>query len=258
MADHVNIIKENLQAVGIIPARYASTRFPGKPLAMLAGKTMIQRVYEQCLKSELGRVVVATDDERIFQTVSDFGGEVVMTSSHHLSGTDRCGEAAKILQLAEDQIIVNIQGDEPLIEPEAICRVLSLFENSPADIATLVAPIQNLQDTENPNIVKVVVSQQSKALYFSRSKIPYYRNEDVNPLYYRHIGIYAFRNRVLQTLIKLSESFLERVEKLEQLRWLDNGFSIEIAECQYNSIGVDLPEDLVRISTFFQSQPSLS
>lgn len=232
--------------IGIIPARYASTRFPGKPLALIYGKPMIQHVYERASKASLDKVVVATDDIRIHDAVISFGGEVVLTKPTHPSGTDRCGEVAAKLQLSDEDIIVNIQGDEPFVRKEEINTLISLFENPEVEIATLIKPITQTEEIENPNKVKVVVSKQKRALYFSRFPIPY-RRGDVETSYFKHIGIYAYRQKTLQKIVQLPTSTLENCEKLEQLRWLENDISIYTAECYHESIAIDTPEDLQQI-----------
>lgn len=232
---------------GIIPARYASSRFPGKPLAVIADKPMIRHVYEQCLSSRLDRIVVATDDERIFRAVEEFGGEVVMTSGDHPSGTDRCGEAAQILQLDTSDGIVNIQGDEPFIRPEQINALIDAFDNPEVAISTLMTRLPNLPEAADPHTVKVIRRLNGKALYFSRYAIPFTRDdENDTTVYYKHIGIYAYRNAVLQKIIGLPESYLERKEKLEQLRWLENGMDIYMVLCEYDGISIDTPGDLIK------------
>ncbi|MCQ2285932.1 MAG: 3-deoxy-manno-octulosonate cytidylyltransferase [Bacteroidales bacterium] len=233
--------------VGLIPARYASTRFPGKPLALIDGKPMVQWVYEQAVKADLQKVAVATDDERIKKAVEDFGGVVVMTSTEHKSGTDRCGEAARILGLSDEDVVINIQGDEPFIRKEEINLLVSQFQSPETDIATLVKKVSENEDANNPNMVKVVFSNKGKAIYFSRFAIPFDRENVNNVLRYKHIGIYAYRYPVLKQIIKLPVSTLEATEKLEQLRWLENGFTISVAECFHENIAVDTPEDLQRI-----------
>lgn len=232
--------------IGIIPARYASTRFPGKPLALIYGKPMIQHVYERASEASLDKVVVATDDMRIHDAVINFGGEVVLTKPTHPSGTDRCGEVAAKLQLSDEDIIVNIQGDEPFIRKEEINTLISLFENPEVEIATLIKPITQPEEIENPNKVKVVVSKQKRALYFSRFPIPY-RRGDAETSYFKHIGIYAYRQKTLQKIVQLPTTTLENCEKLEQLRWLENDIPIYTAECYHESIAIDTPEDLQQI-----------
>lgn len=233
----------------IIPARYASTRFPGKPLVQINGKPMIQHVYEAALTSDADDVIVATDDERIRQCVAQFGGKAVMTSPLHPSGTDRCGEVAQSLQLADDDVIINIQGDEPFITKNEINSLADLFSQPQINIATLIKEIDNPDEINDPNKVKVVISKQNKAIYFSRLPIPFVRNAgSITPHYYKHIGIYAYRKQTLEQLVKLPESGLEKAEKLEQLRWLENGYEIYTAESDYEGIGVDTPNDLMTIN----------
>ena len=243
---------------GIIPARYASTRFPGKPLVDIHGKSMLQRVYEQCQKSNLDRIVVATDDERIAAHVQDFEGEVILTASTHKSGTDRIAEAADKLNLQDDGIVVNIQGDEPFIHPEDINLLAACFENQTTQIATLVKKINAIETLENPNNPKVVLNANKEALYFSRAPIPHLKDlkkEDWlnHHTFYKHIGIYGFRTAVLKEISQLPSSLLEQKEGLEQLRWLENGYRIQTAETNSESIAVDCPEDLIRIDKKFFS-----
>lgn len=233
---------------GIIPARYASSRFPGKPLAEIQGKPMIQWVYERVQSSEVHDLAVATDDERIANCVCGFGGKVVMTSSDHASGTDRCGEAAKAMHPNDNDVVINIQGDEPLISPKEIHLLASAFEDRKVQIATLVNPFQDRKILENPNVVKVVKAKNGNVLYFSRLPIPYLRENATLPKnYYRHIGIYAYRYGVLKEIVQLPTSELENSEKLEQLRWLENGYTIRALECDYQGIGVDTLEDLKNV-----------
>ena len=249
--------------IGIIPARYASTRFPGKPLAMIAGKPMIQRVYEQARKA-LDSVVVATDDSRIYDAVLNFGGEVVMTSQNHKSGTDRCWEAfVKISENSQvpldEYVVINIQGDEPFIDPLQIELVKAIFEDKTekVEIATLVSPFtrsDSIEDLLNPNTPKVAVSSvNNNALYFSRSVIPFLRGVEqskwieqiVNDnLFYRHIGMYAYRADILKQLTALEQTKLEKTESLEQLRWLENGYKIKVASTDIQTHGIDTPEDI--------------
>ena len=231
---------------GVIPARYASTRFPGKPLALIHGKPMIQWVYERSCAANLARVVVATDDQRIMDAVRNFGGEAVMTSPHHQSGTERCAEVADMLQLNHEDVVVKIPGDEPYIRSEAINLLASRFQDKSVQIATLVKEFLSEENPENPNMVKVTFSATGKALSFSRSPIPYYRNEAAEHRYYKHIGIYAYRYQVLREIVKLPLSSLENAEKLEQLRWLENDYTIHVEPCDYESVAIDTPEDLVR------------
>lgn len=237
--------------IGIIPARYASTRFPGKPLALIQGKPMIQRVYEQASKV-LQMVYVATDDERIFTAVKEFGGKVIMTSASHTSGTDRCAEAVLLAEreLGEQfDVVLNIQGDEPFIEPRQISLLMECFEKPGTQIATLVKKATLPAEVFNPNRPKVVLGLSGEALYFSRSPIPFARgaeNDDwlSSAEYYLHIGLYAFRKDVLLEVTRLPQSALEKAESLEQLRWLEHGFHIAVRTTTYDSFGIDTPEDL--------------
>lgn len=238
-----------MEFIGIIPARYASTRFPGKPLALIHGKPMIQVVYEHVRESGLDHIAVATDDERIAECVRGFGGQVVMTSPEHPSGTDRCGEAAALLGLHDDDVIVNIQGDEPGISAKEINLLTGLFDRPEVNIATLVKPFDDVTTATNPNKVKVVIAKNRKALYFSRLPIPFVRDShSPAPTYHLHLGIYAYRFKTLKQLILLPPSSLENTEKLEQLRWLENGFDIYTSECDYHGIGIDTPEDLQKFN----------
>jgi len=238
-----------MRSIGIIPARYASTRFPGKPLAEIDGKIMIQRVYEQAKKaSALHHVVVATDDERIQKAVLDFGGEVVMTSSEHQSGTDRCLEALRQQEM-DFEIVVNIQGDEPFISPDQINLILSCFHQENTEIATLVKLIEDEKELWNTNKPKVLMDEDDFAIYFSRQCIPYLRDvekekwlEEFN--FYKHIGMYAYRAETLAELCALKPSRLERAEGLEQLRWIENGYKIKTAITDEEALSVDSPEDL--------------
>ena len=241
-----------MNILGIIPARFASTRFPGKPLVDIAGKSMIQRVYEQAKKcSSLGDVVVATDDDRIFDHVSAFG-KAVMTSSEHQSGTDRCAEVA--LKHPEYDIIINIQGDEPYIDPEQITKLAVCFNDPATQIATLIKRVQNVEELHNANSPKVVINKLSEAIYFSRSALPHIRGqESQNWLnfypYFKHIGIYGYQADVLQQITKLPVSSLEKAESLEQLRWIENGYRIKVAETGLETFAVDTPEDLQKINS---------
>ena len=240
-----------MNVLGIIPARYASTRFPGKPLADINGKTMIQRVYAQASASGLTEVIVATDDDRIFSHVQAFGGKAVMTGEHHQSGTDRCFEAYKLHDTPYEYII-NIQGDEPFIKPEQIDLVASCFKRPNTQLATLVKKITTEEELFNINAPKVVLSNAGDALYFSRQPIPYCRNvpQDIwhkQHTYYKHIGIYGYRTDILEQITQLPPSALELAESLEQLRWLENGFKITTALTEFETIGIDSPEDLLRV-----------
>ena len=239
-----------MKAVGIIPSRYASTRFPGKPLAMIKGKTMIQRVCEQGWKSKLDAVVVATDDMRIADEVLSFGGQYVLTDPNHQSGTDRCCEALNIIGNQYDAV-VNIQGDEPFIDPKQINLLIDLISQEDAQIASLARRIGDEDELFSPNVVKVVMDKEGKALYFSRNPIPFMRNtvreqwlEKGN--YYQHVGIYAYKTEVLRRIAAMKPSALERAESLEQLRWLENGLSIRMAVTDALSVSIDTPNDLVK------------
>ena len=244
--------------LGIIPARYASSRFPGKPLAMIKGKPMIRWVYERA-SGHLEHLVVATDDRRILDAVNHFGGHAVMTSGEHKSGTERCAEA---LRLFERQVnrqfshVVNIQGDEPLIKKEQLKELTDSMENPAVQIATLIRPLQQEDQVSNTNLVKVVVDRHLRALYFSRSVIPCHRNdpqkqEPTKYSYFKHLGIYGYRSEVLEKIAGLPPSPLEILESLEQLRWLEHGFRIQTRITRYSSFGVDTPEDLERIRSQF-------
>jgi len=242
--------------VGIIPSRYASTRFPAKPLAKIGGMSMIQRVYEQCKKAtSLNRVVVATDHEAIANEVQSFGGEYVMTDVNHHSGTDRCYEAYTLLKEPFDYVI-NIQGDEPFIQPEQIDLLANLLNGKQVEIGTLVNPVESIEDFHNPNVVTVTKNIHDEAMYFSRSPIPFFRNSAdlaawlVQHPYYRHVGIYAYRTDILAELDQLAPSALEKAESLEQLRWLENGYRIKVGLSSYKSMGVDTPEDLEKAEEF--------
>jgi 3-deoxy-manno-octulosonate cytidylyltransferase (CMP-KDO synthetase) len=240
-------------AIGIIPARYASTRLPGKPLVDLGGQTMIQRVVAQARLSNLARVVVATDDVRILNHVHSFGGEAVLTRPDHPSGTDRVWEAYEQLgSPAEVSCIVNIQGDEPFIHPEQINALVNLFaQNPPPAIATLIKPVRTEEELFSPHLPKVVTDQQGNALYFSRHPLPYQRQHPTTEWlryhrYHRHLGLYAYQPNVLRQLTLLPPSPLEIAESLEQLRWLEAGFSIQTAITELDAFGIDTPEDMER------------
>lgn len=248
-----------MKFIGIIPARYASTRFPAKPLAMLGGKPVIQRVYEQ-VNGILDDACVATDDERIEAAVKAFGGKVVMTSTEHRSGTDRVQEAFEKVGEGYD-VVVNIQGDEPFIQPSQLEAVKACFEDEATQIATLVKPFTEADGWEalqNPNSPKVVVDGRMNALYFSRSVIPYLRGVEKEEwlkrhTYYKHIGLYAYRAEVLREITRLPQSSLELAESLEQLRWLENGYRIKVAITHTETIGIDTPEDLEKAEKFLQT-----
>ena len=247
-----------MKFIGIIPARYASTRFPAKPLALLGGKPVIQRVYEQ-VAGILDDAWVATDDERIEQAVKTFGGKVVMTSTAHKSGTDRCYEAYTKVGQGFD-VVVNIQGDEPFIQRSQLEAVKACFDDASTQIATLVKPFSAddaFEVLENANSPKVVVNKNFQALYFSRSIIPYQRNADKQDwlkghIYYKHIGLYAYRAAVLQEITALPQSSLELAESLEQLRWLENGYTIKVGLSDVETIGIDTPQDLERAELFLK------
>ena len=247
-----------MKILGIIPARYASTRFPGKPLVTINGKSMVQRVYEQAsAASILTKVIVATDSQRIFDHVNSFGGEVFMTKSNHQSGTDRCAEVASHFQ-KEYEIVINIQGDEPFIQPVQIDSLGEFMKNTDFQIGTLAKLIgEKAEMIYSPNVVKVVFAQQ-RAIYFSRHPIPYIRNHTKENWmyqfdYYKHIGMYAYRMETLLEIAELLPSKLEYAESLEQLRWLENGYSIGIQKTELETFGIDTPEDLKKIefSEFF-------
>jgi 3-deoxy-manno-octulosonate cytidylyltransferase (CMP-KDO synthetase) len=245
-----------MRILGVIPARYSSTRFPGKPLVIIEGKTMIQRVYEQAKKCHLLETVyVATDNQAIFNHVADFGGKVMMTAAHHRSGTERCQEVVSLLAIdgSSFDAVVNIQGDEPFIDPAQVGQVAECFTEGNADIATLIKRILSVEVLNDPNVVKVVVGANGNALYFSRSAIPFTRGEKQldwlsKTTYYRHIGIYGYSIRALAKIVMLPPSALETAESLEQLRWLENGLTISTKPTDYESIGIDTPSDLLKIT----------
>jgi 3-deoxy-manno-octulosonate cytidylyltransferase (CMP-KDO synthetase) len=240
-----------MKVLGIIPARYASSRFPGKPLVDIGGKSMIQRVYEQAKKcGNLNEVVVATDDDRIFSHVQAFGGLAVMTADTHQSGTDRCAEVA--LLHPEYEVIINIQGDEPFIDPEQISKLAACFTDKDTQLATLIKRIKTEEELFNTNSPKVVVNKLSEAVYFSRSALPHIRGQEPENwlefyTFFKHIGIYGYRADVLQQVTKLPVSSLEKAESLEQLRWIENGYRIKVAETELETYAVDIPEDLLRL-----------
>lgn len=251
---------EELRFIAIIPARYASTRFPGKPLALLGGKPVVQRVYER-VKSVIPNAVVATDDERIYDAVKAFGGDVVMTSPNHKSGTDRCWEAYQ-KQAQEYDVVINVQGDEPFIAQSQLRSIMACFDDEATDIATLVKPFaaeDGLQALQNPNSPKVVLDSASRAIYFSRSVIPYLRGVEPEEwlskhTFYKHIGMYAFRVDALREVTSLPQSSLEKAESLEQLRWLENGYKIGVGITNVETVGIDTPEDLARAEEFLSAQ----
>ena len=253
--------KKDMKFIAIIPARYASTRFPGKPLAMLGGKPVIQRVYEQAI-AVLGEAYVATDDERIRQAVEAFGGQAIMTRNDHKSGTDRIEEAIEKIELQgakckeqEETVIINIQGDEPFIQRSQIETLCRQFDDPETQIATLGKRFESLEAVENPNSPKIVCDVNGFALYFSRSVIPFVRGVDRQEWYgkfpfLKHLGIYAYRREVLREITQLPQSPLEVAESLEQLRWLQNGYRIHVGETDVETVGIDTPEDLQRAEQF--------
>ena len=240
-----------MKILGIIPARYGSTRFEGKPLALINGKMMIQRVYEQSCKADrLSEVVVATDDERIYNAVLGFGGKAVMTSTNHKSGTDRCREVVD-KEGAGFEAVINIQGDEPYINPLQINQIAELISDKDTPIASLCKPVHDAEELASPNAVKVVFDKNGKALYFSRFAIPYLRNK-VERTFYKHIGIYAYKTLTLREISALPQSGLELAESLEQLRWLENGYTVRMGVTEFESFSVDVPEDITKIESVFK------
>ena len=247
-----------MKVVGIIPSRYASTRFPSKPLQMIKGKTMIQRVWEQAWKSKLDAVVVATDDMRIADEVLKFGGQYVLTDPNHRSGTDRCREALYILEDQYDAV-VNIQGDEPFIDPAQINQVIELIGRDDTQLASLAKRIVDEDELFSPNVVKVVMDKQCNALYFSRNPIPFMRNLDHDKWlqkgeFYKHIGLYAYKTETLCQIAEMQSTTLEMAESLEQLRWLENGLRIRMGITPYESLSIDTQEDLEKALQFAQNQ----
>ena len=241
----------------IIPARYASTRFPGKPLALLGNKPVIQHVYEQA-SSVLSDVWVATDDDRIREAVEKFGGRIVMTRADHKSGTDRIEEAAEKTGTQAD-VVINIQGDEPFVQPSQIKTLMQLFDNAETQIGTLGKHFENIEAVNNPNSPKIVTDKQGFALYFSRSVIPYIRGAQDNEWlshfpFLKHLGLYAYRREVLHEITQLPQSSLEIAESLEQLRWLENGYRIRVGLTDVETVGIDTPEDLQRAEEFLKSR----
>ena len=238
-----------MKVVGIIPSRYASSRFPGKPLIDLKGKSMIQRVYEGVQKSSLfNRVIVATDDQRIFDAVQAFGGEVMMTAESHATGTDRCGEVA---EKVDADIIVNIQGDEPLVDHRQLDQLCAAFNDSEVQIATLGIQGVSEEERNNPNRIKLVLDRSGDAMYFSRSAVPNTANGKQNVIetfpFFRHIGVYAYRKETLKELTALAPTALEKVESLEQLRWMYHGYSIRVVETEIETPNIDVPEDVQKV-----------
>jgi 3-deoxy-manno-octulosonate cytidylyltransferase (CMP-KDO synthetase) len=246
-----------MNVLGIIPARYGSTRFPGKPLARIGDKSMIRRVYEQCkLAKTPGEIVVATDDERIYRHVREFGGEAVMTDETHQNGTSRCREALQIWEKEtgkEFDAVINIQGDEPFINPEQIDKVAAMLMKPEVNIATLAKKIETTEELFNRNVVKLVTDRNQKALYFSRQPVPLVRDADKEhwlekTVFYKHIGIYGYKKTVLDEIIRLSPGKLEQAEKLEQLRWMENGYAVYVDFTEFDSFAVDTPEDLSKFT----------
>ncbi|WP_024992681.1 3-deoxy-manno-octulosonate cytidylyltransferase [Prevotella amnii] len=245
-----------MKFVGIIPARYASSRFPGKPLAILRGKMVIERVYMQ-VKKALKDVYVATDDERIYEAVKSFHGNVIMTNNKHKSGTDRICEAIDKIGEKYD-VVINIQGDEPFIQASQIKTVIDCFDDSQTQIATLGKRFDKIEDVQNPNSPKIVLDNNNYAMYFSRSPIPFIRGKETkewlaNFPFLKHIGLYAYKTEVLKEISKLQQSPLEIAESLEQLRWLQNGYKIKVGITDIETIGIDTPEDLQKAEIFFNS-----
>ena len=240
-----------MRTVAIIPARYSSSRFPGKPLALIAGKPMVQHVYER-VKSALPQVYVATDDERIYDAVTLFGGMALMTSVRHCCGTDRLAECALMpeLGLEDGDLILNIQGDEPLIRPEMVRDLVGCFEDPQVVMGTLKKEITRPEDLENPNVVKVVTDSRGDALYFSRFCIPFVRGEAAATKHYKHIGVYGYKKDFLLKFSKMQPSSLEGSESLEQLRVLENGYRIRVSETIYDTVGIDTPEQLKEIEKY--------
>jgi 3-deoxy-manno-octulosonate cytidylyltransferase (CMP-KDO synthetase) len=247
-----------MRILGVIPARYASTRFPAKPLADIDGKSMIQRVYEQALSSrKINKVLIATDDKRIFDHVTFFKGTVCMTSPGHVSGTDRCFEALSS-QADEYDYVINIQGDEPFISPKQIDLLAGLLDGN-TELATLARKISDYESLFNPNVVKLVRNRNNEAMYFSRATVPHVRNTQERDwlskhTFFKHIGMYGYRSDILKKITELKVSSLEKAESLEQLRWLENGFKIKVAETEEETIGIDTPEDLEKAIAFLRSK----
>ena len=245
-----------MKFIAIIPARYASTRFPGKPLALLGGLPVIQRVYEQAI-SVLPEAYVATDDERIFQCVEAFGGRAVMTRTDHKSGTDRIQEAVEHIGTDAD-VIINVQGDEPFIQPSQVETLMHLFDEPSTQIGTLGKRFDSIEAIQNPNSPKIVTDIRGFALYFSRSVIPYIRGVETQDWFgqypfLKHLGIYAYRREVLAEVTQLPQSSLEKAESLEQLRWLENGYRIRVGLTDVETVGIDTPEDLQRAEEFLKT-----
>lgn len=246
-----------MKFIAIIPARYASTRFPGKPLALLGGLPVIQRVYEQAI-SVLPEAYVATDDERIFQCVEAFGGRAVMTRTDHKSGTDRIQEAVEHIGTEAD-VIINIQGDEPFVQASQLQTLMQLFDDTTTQIGTLGKRFESMEAVQNPNSPKIVCDQRGFALYFSRSVIPFVRGKETAEWlkhypFLKHLGLYAYRREVLREVTQLPQSPLEQAESLEQLRWLENGYRIRVGLTDVETVGIDTPEDLTRAEAFLAAR----
>ena len=246
-----------MKFIGIIPARYASTRFPGKPLALLGGKPVIQHVYEK-VTAVLETAYVATDDERIYDVVKAFGGQVVMTRTDHKSGTDRIEEAIEKIG-GEWDVVVNVQGDEPFVAKSQLDTICHCFDDPTTQIATLGKPFESMEAVQNPNSPKIVVDNMGFAMYFSRSVIPYVRGKEKSSWlthypFLKHLGIYAYRKDVLRQITQLPQSSLEIAESLEQLRWLQNGFKIKVGTTDVETVGIDTPQDLERAEEFLKAQ----
>lgn len=246
-----------MKFIGIIPARYASTRFPGKPLALLGGKPVIQHVYEK-VAAVLEAAYVATDDERIYDVVKSFGGQVVMTRTDHKSGTDRIEEAIEKIG-GEWDVVVNVQGDEPFVAKSQLDTICHCFDDPTTQIATLGKPFESMKAVQNPNSPKIVVDNMGFAMYFSRSVIPYVRGKEMSSWlthypFLKHLGIYAYRKDVLRQVTQLPQSSLEIAESLEQLRWLQNGFKIKVGTTDVETVGIDTPQDLERAEEFLKAQ----
>lgn len=246
-----------MKFIGIIPARYASTRFPGKPLALLGGKPVIQHVYEK-VAAVLEAAYVATDDERIYDVVKSFGGQVVMTRTDHKSGTDRIEEAIEKIG-GEWDVVVNVQGDEPFVAKSQLDTICHCFDDPTTQIATLGKPFESMEAVQNPNSPKIIVDNMGFAMYFSRSVIPYVRGKEKSSWlthypFLKHLGIYAYRKDVLRQVTQLPQSSLEIAESLEQLRWLQNGFKIKVGTTDVETVGIDTPQDLERAEEFLKAQ----
>lgn len=245
-----------MQVVAIIPARYGSSRFPGKPLAVIAGKPMIQWVFELAKKvPELAEVYVATDDRRISDCVEAFGGKAILTSREHISGSDRLAEAARIIDVSEDAVVVNIQGDQLVFPPSLISELITALQvDLETAMATPILKFRDLARASNPNVVKVVFDHRHNALYFSRATIPHYRNDEGNPCFYKHIGIYVYRQEFLQRFVNLAPGTWESAEKLEQLRALEYGYTIKVVETTMETVEIDTPEDARKAEAFFRAR----